>query len=287
MVRLATLMLFSTACAPKATDKRSDSGEASPRSGELSVLSYNVHGLPSAITGDDTPARLRAIAPKLNTWDIVGLQEDFDPTNHALLADATDHEEQLWFDDMLEGRFYGSGLSIFSRATLIEHRHIHFSACHGLTDSASDCLASKGFQVLRVAAGNASVDIYNTHLEAGGGPEDVAARQSHIDALIASLTGWSEDQAIIFSGDFNLRDSDPDDRPLLIQLKESAQLSQVCVALDCPETDHIDKILFRSSDTLELSARYWANNTEDFKDDHGVDLSDHPPISAVFEWAER
>jgi endonuclease/exonuclease/phosphatase family metal-dependent hydrolase len=278
-----TILLTATACTSgKPVD--SGNGNVSATSGELTVLTYNVHGLPAAITGDDTPARMVDIGPKIADWDIVGLQEDFDSDNHQTLMDGAQPAEHRWFDDTLEGRFYGSGLAILSTSAIIDHQHIHFSACHGTTDSSSDCLASKGFQVVRLAVGEASIDVYNTHLEAGGGEEDNAARQVHIDEILASLSGWSAGQAVIFTGDFNLRPSDAADVPLIAQLVNEAELTQACTALECPEADHIDKILFRSSDEIALTATSWANNANDFLYALDTDLSDHPPLSATIRW---
>ena len=76
--------------------------------GQFTVLSYNVHGLPSIITGDDTPGRMTQIAPRLSDWDILGLQEDWDATNHQELISEVDHETRLWFDDsMSKNREFG------------------------------------------------------------------------------------------------------------------------------------------------------------------------------------
>jgi endonuclease/exonuclease/phosphatase family metal-dependent hydrolase len=286
----ATILLTATACTSgKTVDSGNtlvDSGHtnAPATSGDLTVLTYNVHGLPAAITGDDTPARMVDIGPKIADWDIVGIQEDFDSDNHQTLMDGAQPVDHRWFDDTLEGRFYGSGLSVLATPAIIDHQHTHFSACHGITDASSDCLASKGFQAVRLAVGETSIDVYNTHLEAGGGEEDNAARQIHVDEILASLSGWSAGQAVIFTGDFNLRPSDAADGPLIAQLVNEAGLTQACTALDCPEADHIDKILFRSSDEIALTATSWANNASDFQSESGTDLSDHPPLSATIRW---
>ena len=71
-----------------------------PAEGELSFLTYNVHGLPPQITGDDTAARMVEIGPLLRPFDVVGLQEDFDDVNHGTLAAASDHLVQRRFADL-------------------------------------------------------------------------------------------------------------------------------------------------------------------------------------------
>ncbi len=272
-------------CSLGCAQKDSDSAAPPPSSGSVSALTYNVHGLPSEITGDDTPGRMVAIAPRLDPWDIVGLQENFDDANHDLLTGSSSHSTNLRFGETLAGRAYGSGLAVLARADLLDHRHTHYSACNGVLDASSDCLASKGFQAVRLAFGDASIDVYNSHLEAGGGEEDRDARQVQIDELIESLQTWSAGQSVIFTADFNLRPSDPTDLPLMTQLREEADLFDACTELDCSEPDHIDQILFRSGDALQINPVQWENVSEQFQADDGTNLSDHPAISATFGWS--
>jgi len=255
-------------------------------SGALSVLSYNVHGLPSLITGDDTPARMSDIAPRLQSWDLAGLQEDWDEDNHETLVGQTDHPLKLWFDETLSiDRYYGSGLSILSRHPAVEVVNTHYTTCSGILDGASDCLASKGFQAARLRVGAALIDLYNTHLEAGGGQEDNEARAAQVDAVIEALQGWSSGQAVIFTGDFNLHASDPEDAPLLERLQDEGGLVDACESVNCDNANHIDRIFIRSSAQVHLNVLSWADSSGDFLDANSVDLSDHPPISASVEWS--
>src|SRR5688572_19517498 len=87
---------------------------AAPTSGSLAVLTYNIHGLPPSITGDDTAARAAAIAPLLEPFDVVGIQEDWLPETHDAL-DTVSHETRFRFDTPLEGRVYGAGLAFYAR----------------------------------------------------------------------------------------------------------------------------------------------------------------------------
>ena len=41
------------------------------------MLTYNIHGLPPEVTGDDTTGRIEQITPLLSDYDVVGLQEDW------------------------------------------------------------------------------------------------------------------------------------------------------------------------------------------------------------------
>lgn len=261
-------------------------GSPQPQSGELSFLSYNVHGLPPEITGDDTTGRIEQIGPLLDAFDIVGLQEDFIDENHALLAEASDHQTQRRFAEVVnEERIYGSGLAVFGILEELDYHHVHYETCHGVLDAASDCLASKGFQAVRLRLGEgASVDVYNTHLEAGGSGEDNAARAVHVDQLLDALGGWSAERSVVFLGDTNLHASDPDDAPELERLLGEGGLTDSCEAVSCAEPDHIDRILFRDGEGVRWEAQAWANEPG-FDDDEGVDLSDHPPISALLSWS--
>jgi endonuclease/exonuclease/phosphatase family metal-dependent hydrolase len=260
-----------------------------PEDGVFTVLTYNVHGLPGIVTGDSTSGRIEQIAPMLNAFGFVGLQEDFVDDNHDVLDAASQHQTKLRFDDRLEGegRYYGSGLAIFAQAALVDHHHEHFSDCHGTLDSSSDCLASKGFQIIRLELGpDATVDILNTHMEAGGGAEDNEARGSNLQQIVEGLETWSSGQALIVMGDTNLHPGDPAEQPLIDALVSEVGLEDTCTATGCTETDHIDRIFYRSGGNVELSATGWTRE-ESFVDDEGEDLSDHPAISARFSWTLR
>ena len=133
---------------------------------------------------------------------------------------------------------------------------------------------------------NHTIHLYNTHLEAGGGDEDNQARQAHVDQLIASLQNYSADVAVLFLGDTNLRASDPIDVPLLEQLYTDGGLSDSCLSVNCEETNHIDRILYRNSSSIELMVQEWKRD-ESFVDDNGIDLSDHPAITVQLDWSVR
>jgi len=264
----------------------SGSGEPQPADdGAFSVLTYNVHGLPSSITGDDTTARIEAIAPLLGSFDVVGLQEDFIDSNHAVLEAASEHPLRIRFSELYdEDRVYGSGLALWSPFVDVERRQIHYGSCHGLLDAASDCFASKGFQALRQQLSlGVEVDFYNTHLEAGGGDQDNAVRAQQVAMLLESLGGWSAGRAVVFTGDFNLHGGDPDDLPLLALLTGEGGLSDSCVVVDCPEPDRIDRLFYRSGEGVLLDAVDW-NHEQQFVDSSGVDLSDHDALSARLRW---
>lgn len=276
MRRLAPLLLvLLLACQPT----------PGPQEGTFTVLTYNVHGLPSSITGDDTTARIERIAPLLDGFDVAGLQEDFIDANHALLADGSSHPTRLWFDTTVEDRFYGSGLSLFAPFELIESASIHYTECHGVLDGASDCLASKGLLAARLELGDGvEVNFLDTHLEAGGGDADDEARVSQIEQVVDLLQGWSADRPVVFTGDFNLHVGDDPDDEQLDRLIGGGGLHDCCEAFGCDDPSHIDRIFFRNSEQLTWTVEGWRDLSQEFVDEEGVDLSDHPPIEATLNW---
>ncbi len=256
-----------------------------PQEGTFTTLTYNVHGLPPSITGDDTTARVERIAPLLDGFDVVGLQEDFIDSNHALLEAGSSHPTQLWFDATVEDRVYGSGLSLFAPFERVEFNPVHYTDGNGVLDGASDCLASKGLLAARLElAPGVEVDFLNTHLEAGGGDEDDAARVTQIEQVVELLQGWSADRAVVFTGDFNLHVGDDPDDAQLDRLMVGGGLSDSCAAIDCDDPTHIDRIFVRDSEQLTWTVDGWRDLSAEFLDDDGVDLSDHPPLEATLSW---
>ncbi len=260
-----------------------------PTEGSFRALTYNVAGLPDALSSADKPGaeRMPQIAALLGDFDFVGLQEDFVAENHELLVD-TEHETEEWFDavrtDIEPAPAMGSGLSVLAREFQVtDYFEEHYTECHGVLDGASDCLGSKGFQVLRVSLGGHELDIYNTHHEAGGGAEDDAARNTQREQVIASIGGRSDGRAILFMGDTNMRWTDPEDA-VDLQAYKDIGLVDACDMTSCVEPDHIDRFLMRDSAELTLVATEWWRD-ERFVDAEGEDLSDHPAIGAVIGWA--
>jgi endonuclease/exonuclease/phosphatase family metal-dependent hydrolase len=254
--------------------------------GTFSVVSYNVQGLPDALTDSPRPTldRMQDIAPLLDAFDVVGIQEDFDADWHAALVADASHDDAYWTDEALDDRVYSAGLAVLSRLSpqpaATVYREVFYSACHGTLDGSGDCLASKGFQVASVmVVEDVWVDIVNTHHEAGGGPDDIAARAIQVEELIAAL---DDTHAVVFMGDTNLHVDDVDDAAALGRYAE-AGLRDVCGLVECPENDHIDRIFIRSSPTLTLDAVSW-DRPSHFVGEDGEPLSDHPAITAELSW---
>ena len=259
----------------------SDTAIETMTSGSLSLLTYNVHGLPPAITGDNTTERMHAIAPLLVEYDIVGLQEDWMTENHQFLLSESGFPYVDTFDTpSAEEKLYGSGLTQLGTLELEKDAHIYYGTCNGYAEHGSDCFASKGIQATWVHVENMPIRWLNTHLEAGNAAEDQEIRSLQLAKLIEIAN--AEDAPTFITGDFNLDPSNPEERTLLTML-EVAGFENSCWSVDCPEPNHIDQIWFRSTNTFTFSIDSWVAPTH-FIDAEGVPLSDHPPISVVLKW---
>lgn len=267
------LVALLTACGP---------GEAEPFAGSFELLTYNVHGLPEAITGDDTSGRLAQIAPLLAEYDLLGLQEDWIDDNHAVLAAAVELPTyDRWNEPLDAQRAYGAGLSTWASLPAEETVHTYFTDCYGVFDDASDCLASKGFTALRLSLPSGdSFDLYNSHLEAGSGEGDDPARAANVDQLIASMEGWSAGQAVVFVGDTNLGGDSEVDQAEVDRWLGATGLSDACDLLGCPEPGRIDRILVRDGEGVTLTPSAWRVDDR-MVDGAGVELSDHDAIAVT------
>lgn len=253
--------------------------------GRLRVVSYNVHGLPSLITGDDTLGRQREIAPRLEPFDVVGLQEDFMDDGHRLLTGAATHPTRLRFADLVgPDRFYGSGLTLLARAPVVLRRHEHFEAFHGRLDAGADGLASKGFQLVRLRlAPGVELDVYNTHMDAGGAAGDQAARAEQAAQLARCMRDVSGDRAILLLGDTNLSAGRGRDPETLARWQAETGLRCACLAAREACCGRIDRVLWRGGLGVELEVVRWGV-APGFTDTQGRPLSDHEPIEAELRW---
>jgi endonuclease/exonuclease/phosphatase family metal-dependent hydrolase len=126
------------------------------------------------------------------------------------------------------------------------------------------------------------IDVYNTHLDAGGGSDDDDARADQVDQLLAAIASLSDGRAVVVMGDTNLEQDDPDEWPTLELLIDDAGLTDSCDAVGCAEPGRIERILFRSGASVTLTGQAWVN--EPAFENGGSPLSDHPAISATLGW---
>lgn len=266
------------------------------RSGSFSVITYNIAGLPQVISSAKTPRSEStvAIGRKLNAFDIVHVQEDFN-YNSRLYSPGNQHP----YRSKTKGAvLFGDGLNTLSRYPVTDLRRIAWNHCTG-----ADCYTPKGFSYSRIEVGSGVfVDFYNVHANAFNHKPAAAARRENLRQLSAYIGKHSRGMAVIVMGDLNAHYSYSGDN--VQELIEDNNLSDVWVDLKCnkkypfgsaalPASDimsltdtseTIDKILYRSSTQVSLSAASYQFEKSLFQNDEGQPLSDHHPVSAVFRW---
>ncbi|WP_293946456.1 MULTISPECIES: endonuclease/exonuclease/phosphatase family protein [unclassified Sphingobacterium] len=266
-------------------------------SGFFSVLTYNVAGLPgfisSAITG-----RSRSIAEigkKINPFDIVNVQEDFN-YNNSLYWGGNQHP----YRTKPKGRVpFGDGLNTLSRFPMSDVVRVPWKKRTG-----ADFLTPKGFTIVKVEiVAGVWIDVYNVHANAQNSRRASRARRDNLNQLRDYIGENSSENALIVMGDFNAHYSFGDDN--LHDFMESTTLVDSWVELQngglVPEAKHafkpphmlsignqsesIDKILYRSNSHLSLAARDYNIENNLFTNIKGLPLSDHYALAANFNWA--
>lgn len=269
----------------------------SDSSGFFSVLTYNVAGLPgfisSAITG-----RSRSIAEigkKINPFDIVNVQEDFN-YNNSLYFGGNQHP----YRTKPKGRVpFGDGLNTLSRFPMSDVVRVPWKRRTG-----ADFLTPKGFTLVKVEiVAGVWLDVYNVHANAQNNRRASSARRDNLNQLRDYIGEHSSENALIVMGDFNAHYSFGDDN--LHDFMASTTLVDSWVELQngglVPEAKHvfkpphmlsignqhesIDKILYRSNSRLSLAARDYNIENNLFTNVRGLPLSDHYALAANFNWA--
>jgi len=207
--------------------------------GTLSVLTYNVEGLPFPVRIGRASAmaaivaELRAMRASQDAPHVIVLQEAFMPEAQAIgaaagyryraagpAAAATNAAPMTagdrifaagarWWKGETAGKLVGSGLAVLSDYPIVATRRMAFPAfaCAGF-----DCLANKGALLVSVAVPGIAtpVDIVTTHLNSRHASHVPTARANAayfrqvaaLDAFIAA--GHDPRRPLIVAGDFNV-----------------------------------------------------------------------------------
>jgi len=269
---------------------------------EISVLTYNVHGLFRWIAKDDPRNRMPTIGWLAQKYDVVGFTEDFE--YHKVIArqmaDAEGYRGNgVWHDPRLIAAKillfpiavfvphfsppYGAGLSTFVNSDLdvVEVTHEPYEQCRGWFGSTGDCWAAKGFLHLRIGtASGAEVDVYNTHLEAGSSTRSEDVRRSQIIELAEAIERLSAERAVIALGDFNIGLTQPDERAMITEFRERVGLIDTGAAPEAAHWNRHDYILYRSGAGTKLELEQAGEAVEFVA--RGRALSDHAALYARF-----
>lgn len=239
---------------------------------EISVLTYNVRGLPWPVaTGRG--AALQAIGQELADLrregrqpDVVLIQEGFRSemaelvrtSGYAYWAEGPGRETRAPHGPAPArrdakillgegvGKLTGAGLHVLSDAPILDVQVATFRHCAGL-----DCLANKGAMLVRIQPPGlpTPVDVVNTHLnsrKASRAPSGrtLAAHQGQTLELLAFLAAHRDpDHPLIVGGDFNIRNSPArydfaaEQRPYRVVAEYCARVEPVCGATSGPVRD--------------------------------------------------
>lgn len=313
---LVALAIVSGACRGDGDSSATDHtrSASAPASGEFSMLSYNVAGLPQEISSESPAEDIPQISPLLEDYDVVMTQEDFDfwtdtlanldfvnyherlraETTHEYATEAHPGPEAVGIDGSDPQRplpLVGDGLGFLSRIPFTDVVRVPWTHCYGgATTGAGDCLAMKGFAVATFElADGVEVDLYTLHAEAGEGPEDQPLQAEDFEQLAAFIDEHSTGRAVILGGDTNLHlepdhDQRAGDTPIWEGFLQATGLTDVCAEVDCPEPGAIDKVAWRDGGGVSLEPLEFRHENERFSNDQGEDLSDHPPVAVDWTW---
>jgi endonuclease/exonuclease/phosphatase family metal-dependent hydrolase len=261
---------------------------------EFSVVSYNVQSRPWL---DDTAEKLPKISPLLAGHDVVAVQECFE--NHALLWASSGYPNRAYFGSLVHPfKLANSGLSTLSRLPMGDVVMEHYRR-HG---ELQNRVASKGILMTRFQAGQWTLDVYNTHMEAGGKPEAQPARMDQARQVVELVTRNSPpEHAVILCGDFNMMplradrgsaeynpkhfDSEEDwrGRTAAFQVMfEGLGLRDASDELFGPTREDIERFLFRAPAGAELTPLSLEQDHQRFRREDGSALSDGSPYIARF-----
>jgi len=278
---LLAITLTFTSCKNKETERN------------ISVICYNVAGLPQVFSSSNPELYTSHISPLLNGYDVVHLQEDFCYNDSIMLYNTHQHRtDHLGCVPDGDGLF---GLSCFPISNIDRHA---WEDCTG-----ADCLTPKGFYYSQVEVFDGHlIDFYNVHCNAGGNTESLAARRGNIAQLCNYIQQHSAGNPVIIMGDFNSRYTREGDTiralsqigftDLWIDLIRNGDVPEISPDKldDCDSNrtnancERVDKIFFRSSDNVIITptkyqvddSRFYYNSSDTSQ------LSDHWPLFADF-----
>jgi hypothetical protein len=237
--------------------------------------------LPEGVSESHPAVNSPLIGERLNKYDLALVQEDFAYAKELRARLRLPFQSRAFARG---GRYdFGDGLSTFARLAFAEPERTAWTSCNGYTGDYFDCLTPKGFSVTTLALGGGELDVYDVHLDAGDSEGDRAARTAQLEQLAAAIVQHSSGRAVVAGGDFNLHS---DEHSKLAGFEQATGLADACSSLHCRDEARIDRILFRPSPSLDLSAVSW-RVARGFVDARGVRLSDHDPVAVAFRWRRR
>ncbi len=259
--------------------------------GTFSTLTYNIAGLLEPFSSSRPATNTKIISCKIRGYSIVNVQEDFN--YHADLYDSCD--DHPYRSPTSGGMGIGSGLNSLSYFPFEDFSRSRWSDCNGV-----DCLTPKGWTSMRVQLQDGVyLSVYNLHSQAQTEPKDLEARRKNMLQMLNAIETESGSDAILVMGDTNTRYTREGDnieeflkrgfRDVWIDLVRNGQVPQRgepaltnCAPRTSSNCEVVDKVLYRSSRSLQLQPLSYLVDDSFFVDAAGAPLSDHYPIAV--EW---
>ncbi|HEY8526450.1 MAG TPA: hypothetical protein VIL48_15865 [Acidimicrobiales bacterium] len=291
-------------------------GSGEGPSGQFSVLTYDVGGLPQEFARTVRPGEsMQLISPMLNDYDVVLTQDDYDwyvPSIHNL--DVINYHARLrsqvthqFRSDSYPGPTtagvrsdqrptlqMGDGLGILSRFPFVSRHPLDdvvragWPDCHGSFDAedegGGDCVVARGFAMVTLTLDtDVEIDVYTMQAEVGSTPEDRELRTRNFEQLASYIEQHSAGHAVVLAGATSL-DMAGGESETWTSFLERTGLRDTCEALSCDTPDNPDKIAFRDGDGVVLTPAVLEMPRNRFVDPEGRDLSYRPPVAAQFQW---
>ncbi len=187
-----------------------NAAEVETTTGELTLLTYNVSGVPilgdthssqRRYIGNSRMAKIGGVLTK-EAPDLVAVEEDFS-FHDALAAAMSAFEYQSY---PVAGLFGGDGLNAFSKYPIYNTVRTPWRVMYGVLSGACDRLAEKGILsfTMEVSPG-AYIDFYVIHADCGHGVDykSIDTRRDNFIQLREMIGRNSADRAVIVMGDFN------------------------------------------------------------------------------------
>lgn len=270
-------------------------GSAPAEPKEISILNYNVAGLPKLFgnAAADVEANQRAIGQILagSEYDIITVQEDFG-YHKALAAGLTGYPYTTNHSGGVPG---GDGMNIWSEYPLYNETREAWEEAYGIIEDGADEMTPKGILYTVVDLGDGVyLDFYDIHADAYGDEGSAAARRAQYLQLAEMIAENSEGRPVIVTGDFNISLHHGDNCGLWENFMEPLGLRDAWIELyndgnytdfsawaeSGEEWDSIEKFLYRSGGGVEIDPLSFACTCICGEDD--VSLSDHPAAEASF-----
>ena len=266
------------------------------RKGSFKILSYNVGGLPEIISSSTPSKYTKLISPKLNSYDVVNVQEDFGYNDD--LTSKLDFPYQTYFTGNAP---FGNGLMTFSRFPLYMSTNVKWEQTHGIIVDGADQMIPKGlyFSSIEIEP-EFFIDKYIIHTDVDTDKESMTERSSNMAQLAEYINDVSSGKSVIVFGDTNSRYTREGNDFYELLLKpcnlKDGWIENVMDGITPPIGDSkmvdemgqlgevVDKIWYRSGKNIEINSSTFEVLFTEFTDSECIQLSDHYSITSKIDY---